>query len=663
MAAYTCPMHSQIKRFEPGICPICGMSLEALSGKEDNQELNRMWIRFWIALIFTIPLFFIHDIRIQVAFSTLVVFLSGSFFFKRGFSKTLNMFTLISLGVAIAYFYSLFAAFFPSFFPTAFKINGKVPLYFESASMITVFVIVGQLLELKARSKTTLAIKKLLELSPKTATKIVEDKELTIPLEEVKKGDILRVRPGEKIPVDGSVVEGYSTVDESMITGEPLAVEKGPQDSVTGATLNGLGSFLMRAEKVGDKTRLSQIIEMVRSAQSSKAPIQKMVDRVTTYFVPIVILMAILTFIIWSLSGFFLFGLINAVAVLIIACPCALGLATPISIMVGVGRGAQIGILIKDALSLEVMSHVNCLVIDKTGTITEGKVKVDEVHFFENDEAELLKIASSLANLSSHPLSQALVKEAKAKNIPLLPVNSFQTISGKGILGEVEGKKVVLGNKKLMDDLHITFDEKQNALYMAVEGKKAAFFITSDAIKASSFEAISLLHKEKVKVIMATGDSKENAEHIGKQVGVDQIVARALPEDKNRLIDELKKKGDVVAMAGDGINDSPALASANIGIAMGAGSDIAIETASITLVKGDLRAIVKAFNLSRATVKNIRQNLFFAFVYNSLAIPIAAGLFYPIFGLLLSPIVASAAMALSSVTVIWNALRLRNVKL
>lgn len=661
MTLYTCPMHPQIKKERPSSCPICGMSLEPINGPEDNQELNRMWLAFWMALIFTVPLFFIKDIRIQVAFATLVVLGAGSFFFKRGFTFRLNMFSLISLGVGVAYIYSVIAAFFPSFFPPSFRKNGHVDLYFESAGMITLLVIVGQVLELRARSKTSFAIKKLMELSPKMAHVVIDGKEQKIPLEEVKKGDILHVRPGEKVPVDGMILEGHSLIDESMITGEALPVEKGPQDKVTGATINGQGSFLMVAEKVGEQTLLARIVEMVRKAQSSQAPIQRLVDKVTAYFVPAVIFLALLTFFIWSLFGLFLFGLINAVSVLIIACPCALGLATPISIMVGIGKGASLGILIKNAESLEIMSQVNLLVVDKTGTITEGKIKLNEMVAFENNENELLQLAASLENLSEHPLSKAIVEKAKEKNLPLLQVKAFQILPGKGILGEVKGKKVAIGNNKLMEELQISFADE--GLCMAINGKKAASFIISDSIKESSYEAIDLLHKENIFVVMATGDSEQNAQKIGQQVGVDEIISRALPEEKNKIVLGFRSQGKIVAMAGDGINDAPALAAAHLGIAMGTGSDIAIESSSLTLVKGDLRAIASARLLSKATVKNIRQNLFFAFIYNTIGIPIAAGILYPFFGLLLSPIIASAAMSLSSVSVIWNALRLRKTKI
>lgn len=698
---YTCPMHPQVVQPEPGSCPICGMALEPrvfTAEQEENVELKQMTRRFWVGLFLTLPILFftmlvpLFSLRfspaistwIQAALATPVVLWGGWPFFIRGWSsiihRNLNMFTLISIGVGAAYLYSMIAAFWPSIFPSSFQNkNNEIPIYFEAASVITVLVLLGQVLELRARDRTSHAIRELLNLAPKTARLILEDKsEKDIPLEEVKKGDTLRVRPGEKVPTDGIVIEGSSSIDESMITGEPFPVTKHVGDKVTGATLNGSGSFIMRAERVGSETLLSRIIHMVSEAQRSRAPIQKLADLVSSYFVPVVVVIAILTFIIWGLVGpapALAHALINAVAVLIIACPCALGLATPMSIMVGVGQGARAGILIKNAEALEMMSKVNTVVVDKTGTLTEGKPKLTTiVSFGEKSEDELLQLAASLEIASEHPLGIPIVSRAKEKNLSLLPIEDFKSVAGKGIIGKITGKRVAIGNQKLLSDLKTDLvaalekadsfrQQGQTVLYLAMDEKLAGVLAVSDVIKDSTKEAIEMLHKEGVRIVMLTGDNKTTARAVGKTLGIDEIEAEVLPEDKNRIIKRLQTEGRIVAMAGDGINDAPALAQANVGIAMGTGTDIAIESSGITLVKGDLRGIARARKLSHATMRNIKQNLWFAFIYNTLGVPIAAGVLYPVFGLLLSPIIASAAMTLSSVSVIMNSLRLNRQKL
>ncbi len=588
------------------------------------------------------------------------------------------MFTLISLGVGAAYLYSLAAVFFPWLFPYSFQQDGKIGIYFEAATVITVLVILGQVLELRARAKTGDAIRALLDLSPKMASIEIEGVEKKIPLSEVKKGDHLRVRPGEKVPVDGVIFEGASTIDESMITGESMPIDKEKGSSVTGGTLNQNGSFLMIATKVGDETLLARIIRMVSEAQSSKAPIQNLADQVAGYFVPIVIVVAILTFIGWGVFGPFpsySYGLINAVAVLIIACPCALGLATPMSIMVGVGKGASEGILIKNAKALETMVKVDTLVIDKTGTLTQGKIHVQEmISSDKNQEQKILQLSGSLAALSEHPLSKALAEFAIQKNSSLLKVSDFQSISGKGIAGTIEGNKVVIGNQQLMKDLKAQQkdldaqakplqNQGQTVLFVSINNQIEGLFALADSLKDKAKEVIDLLHQEKMKVILVTGDHKLTAQAIGKKLSVNEIISEVLPQDKNKIVKQFQREGHIVAMAGDGINDAPALAAADVGIAMGTGTDVAIESAEITLIKGDLKGIYRARKLSRATVRNIKQNLVFAFIYNILGIPIAAGLFYPFFGILLSPIFASIAMTFSSVSVIWNALRLRKINL
>lgn len=698
---YTCPMHPQITQPKPGSCPICGMALEPktfTAEKEENIELKKMTLRFWVGLLLTLPILFLTMIGplfslsfstpmslwIQAALATPVVLWSGWPFFTRGYSsiisRNLNMFTLISIGVGAAYFYSMITAFWPSIFPPSFQDkSNQIPVYFEAASVITVLVLLGQVLELRARDRTSHAIRALLNLAPKTARIILADKsEKDIPLEEVKKGDMLRVRPGEKIPTDGVVLEGNSSIDESMITGEPFPVTKHIGDKVTGATLNGNGSFIMRAERVGSETLLSRIIQMVSDAQRSRAPIQKLADLVSSYFVPAVVAVASLTFIVWGFAGpppTFAHALINSVAVLIIACPCALGLATPMSIMVGVGQGARSGILIKNAEALELMSKVDTVVVDKTGTLTEGKPKLTTIlSFGEKNEEELLLLAASLEISSEHPLGTPIVSRAKEKSLSLLPVEDFKSMAGKGVIGKIKGKMIAIGNQKLLSDLKIDLgiasekteslrQQGQTVLYLAIDEKLAGVLAVSDVIKTSTKEAIEMLHKEGVRIVMVTGDNKTTARAVGQALGIDEIEAEVLPEDKNKIIKDLQAEGRVVAMAGDGINDAPALAQANVGIAMGTGTDIAIESAGITLVKGDLRGIARARKLSHATMRNIKQNLWFAFIYNTLGVPIAAGVLYPVFGLLLSPIIASAAMTLSSVSVIMNSLRLNRQKL
>lgn len=685
---YTCPMHPEVRSSVPGSCPICGMNLEprSLSAMEEEDiELKKMNRRFWTAVVLTIPIIILsllHDMgKTFISFGTLawiefilatpVILWAGLPFFVRGWKSIvtlqLNMFTLIALGIGAAYVFSVAAAFFPFIFPA------QPNLYFEAASVITALVLLGQVLELKGRAKTSSAIQSLLKLSPKTATVVLENgTEKNVPLDQVKQNDRLRVKPGEKVPTDGVIVEGNSSIDESMITGEAMPVEKTIGDKVTGATMNGTGSFIMQATRVGNDTLLAQIIRLVNEAQNSKAPIQKLADTVSKYFVPCVVAVAIAAFLIWGLIGpppSYTHGLINAVAVLIIACPCALGLATPMSIMVGLGRGAMEGILIKNAAALETMIKVDALVVDKTGTLTEGKIRVDRMEIAEDVNSDfLLQMAASIEALSEHPISSSIVSKARKKNLSLLKVENFKSITGKGIIGKVEGKTVAVGNQSLMKELNIPLHEAfptvgETAVYVAIDGRFSGLMTASDAVRESTHAAIESLHQAGIKIVMLTGDSRTIANAIGQKLGIDEIHAEVLPQDKHKIVQYLQSKGHIVAMAGDGINDAAALAQANIGIAMGTGTDIAIESADVILVKGDLRGIVRARSLSKATVKNIRQNLFFAFFYNTISIPIAAGIFYPFFGVLLNPIIASAAMALSSVSVIWNALRLRKVKL
>jgi Cu+-exporting ATPase len=699
---YVCPMHPEIVRDRPGSCPKCGMALEPKEtgeAEEKNPELEDMSRRFWISLMLTLPLaltamsdavpalsFIGHAnwVRwMQMILATPVVLWGGWPFFQRAWQSLLhrspNMFTLIAMGTGAAYFFSAVATFFPGIFPNSFRSeDGMVNVYFEVAAIIVVLILLGQVLELKARSQTSSAIKALLGLRPKTA-RIVRDNENEedIPLEQVQVGYKLRVRPGEKIPVDGIVLEGTSSIDESMITGEPIPVEKEAGLKVTGATVNGTGSFIMKAERIGKDTLLAQIVKMVSEAQRSRAPIQRLADLVSAYFVPAVILIAVLTFVVWAWIGpepRLAHALVNAIAVLIIACPCALGLATPMSIMVGTGRGATAGVLIKNAEALETFEKIDTLVVDKTGTLTEGKPKLMSITAHEISEEELLNVAASLERQSEHPLAEAIIHAAKEKKLALKEVKDFKYEKGKGITGLVDGKQVLIGSAKIMEEKRISItnfsnqanqlqNEGQGVIFVAVNNKAVGFLSVADPIKESTYEAIKLLHSEGIKVVMLTGDNRQTAQAVGKKVGIDEIQAEVLPEHKEEHVRKLQEQGRIVAMAGDGINDAPALARAHIGIAMGTGTDVAMQSAGIVLVKGDLRGIAKARKLSLATMRNIRQNLFFAFIYNSLGVPIAAGILYPFFGLLLSPILASAAMSLSSVSVIGNALRLQRVQL
>lgn len=703
---YICPMHIEIVRDEPGFCPICGMALEprviALT-EDDNTELKDMAHRFKISLVLTIPVLVLamsamvpgqpiqHILSIKVInwaqfiLATPTVVWGGFPFFQRGWisivSRSLNMFTLIAIGTGTAFLYSVIALLFPQIFPISFRGHGgEVALYFEAAAVITTLVLLGQVLELKARSQTSSAIKMLLGLTPKTACVIRSNgNEEDIPFEQVKVNDQLRVRPGEKIPVDGVLIEGKTSIDESMVTGESLPVEKTSESKVIGGTINATGSFIMRAERVGSDTLLAQIVRLVGEAQRSRAPIQKLVDVVSSYFVPIVLLVAVLTFILWSFLGpepRFAYALINAVAVLIIACPCALGLATPMSIMVGTGRGATAGVLVKKAEVLEIMEKVTTLVVDKTGTLTEGKPRlVSVISLGQLNEDKVLSLTASLERSSEHPLATAIVSGAKEKKLEIFEVQEFESITGKGVGGRVNGSDVALGNRFLMEEMSIPVDltidvkadslrqEGQTVIFVAIDNKLLGMIGVADPIKESSREAIQLLQEEGIEIIMLTGDNKTTAQAVARQLGLNNVITEVLPEQKSEVVKKLQTEGKIVAMAGDGVNDAPALAQAHVGIAMGTGTDVAIESAGITLVKGDLRGIVRARRLSHTTMKNIRQNLFFAFVYNFLGVPIAAGALYPIFGLLLSPMIASAAMTFSSVTVIGNALRLRSVDL
>ena len=621
---------------------------------------------------------------LQLVLATPVVLWGGWPFFQRGWAsivnRSLNMFTLIAIGVGTAYVYSVVATLFPHLFPQSFRGHtGEVGVYFDAAAVITTLVLLGQVLELRARSKTSRAIKALLGLAPKTARLIRDDgTEVDVPLDQVKPGDRLRVRPGEKIPVDGIVIEGATSVDESMITGEPIPVEKTKGSKVTGGTVNGTGSFIMRAERVGSDTLLAQIVRMVAEAQRSRAPIQKLADVVAGYFVPAVVLVAVLTFIIWALFGpepAMAYALVNAVAVLIIACPCALGLATPMSIMVGTGRGATAGVLIKNAEALEVLEKIDTLVVDKTGTLTEGKPRlISVIPVRGQDEVELLLLAASLERGSEHPLAAAIVKGAEERGVKLAETREFRSITGKGVVGSVDGKSVALGNAKLLEELNIKAGELwdqseelrkegQTVMHVVVDGAIAGLLGVADPVKQSTPEAIDLLHEDGIKIVMLTGDNRTTAEAVAKRLGIDEIQAEVLPEQKVEVVKRLQAEGRMVAMAGDGVNDAPALAQAHVGIAMGTGTDVAMESAGVTLVKGDLRGIAKARRLSRGTMRNIRENLFFAFIYNVLGIPIAAGVLYPFFGMLLSPVIASVAMTFSSVSVISNALRLNKLQL
>lgn len=704
-AIYTCPMHPEIEQKGPGNCPICGMALEpkGVPAVDDgpNPELIDFSRRFWFGLVLTVPLLVLAmgpyvglpveswveprlSRLVELFLATPVVLWSGWPFFVRGWQSVLNkspnMFTLIAMGTGAAYIYSSIAALMPDIFPDAFRAeDGSVAVYFEAAAVIIVLVLLGQVLELRARERTGGAIRALLDLAPKTARIVREDgSEEDIPLEEVQQGDLLRIRPGDKIPVDGEVVEGTSHVDESLLTGEPVPAEKEPGDSVTGGTINGNGTFVFRATRVGADTMLSQIVTMVAEAQRSRAPIQKLADSVSGIFVPLVVLSAVIAFVAWSVWGPnppMAYGLIAAVSVLIIACPCALGLATPISIMVSTGRGAQAGVLIKNAEALERFAKVDTLVVDKTGTLTEGKPKLTGVIVVNNgNEDDLLRAAAALEQGSAHPLAEAIVEAAKAKSLEIPPAEDFHSHSGMGVTGQVDGHSLVLGNARMMNETGIqdeAFIQKADAqreegatvMFLAMDGKPAALLVVTDPIKQSTDEAIWALHKEGLKIIMATGDHVRTAQAVADKLGIDEIRAGVMPEDKAELVKSLQAKGHKVAMAGDGVNDSPALAQADVGIAMGTGADVAVESAGITLLRGDLRGIVRARRLSEATMKNIRQNLFFAFAYNALGVPIAAGVLYPVFGILLSPMIAAAAMSFSSFSVISNALRLRRVKL
>jgi Cu+-exporting ATPase len=692
-AIYTCPMHPEIRQQGPGDCPKCGMDLEPadVGAQFIAPDHDRMTLRFWVATILTIPIFVLAmgvmnhaptSVWIQFALASPVVLWGGFPFFQRGWTSILNrspnMFTLIAIGTGAAYLYSVIAVLFPHLLPESFHGHGgEVEVYFEAAAVITTLVLLGQVLELKARSRTTGAIKALLGLAPKTARRVQNGKEEDVSLEMVVPGDILRVRPGEKVPVDGVVIEGSSAVDESMVTGEPIPVEKVPGTRVTGGTINGNGSFLMKAERVGSETLLARIVQMVSEAQRSRAPIQRLADLVSFYFVPAVLVVAVTTFIVWAFLGPdppLTYGLVNAVAVLMIACPCALGLATPMSIMVGTGRGATAGVLIKDAATLEVMEKIDTLVVDKTGTLTEGKPKLVSILPASGiGEGDLLRWAASLEKGSEHPLAAAILKAAEEKKIKPATTENFVSVTGKGIRGRVEGKETALGNRKMLAELGIDPTNEKEAdslrkegetvIYLVRDGKVSGLLGVADPIKETTVEAIAALHKEKIKIVMLTGDNETTARAVSQKLRIDQVIAEVSPDQKGQVVKKIKGEGGIIVMAGDGVNDAPALAEAHVGIAMGTGTDVAMESAGITLVKGDLRGIVKARRLSRATMKNIRENLFFAFIYNVLGVPIAAGVLYPFFGILLSPIIASAAMSFSSVSVVGNALRLRKVSL
>jgi Cu+-exporting ATPase len=702
-AQWTCPMHPQIVRDGPGSCPICGMALEPqnITAGDENPELASMSRRFWVGVALTAPLLalMVSDILpsqpiqhwldpqvlawLQFALATPVVLWGGLPFFERGWAsivnRSLNMFTLIAIGTGSAYIYSLFGVLAPGLFPVSFRdSSGHLGLYFEPAAVITVLVLLGQVLELRARSQTSSAIKALLGLAPKTARRVAADgSESDVELNDIQVGDRVRVRPGEKVPIDGVVIEGRSSVDESMVTGESIPVEKTADAKVTGGTINGTGSFLMKAEKIGADTLLARIVQMVSQAQRTRAPIQRLADQVSSYFVPVVLLASAVTFAVWGLRGpdpRFAHALVNAVAVLIVACPCALGLATPMSIMVGTGRGASAGILIRNAEALEIFEKVDTLVVDKTGTLTEGKPRLTTVLPAQGfEESGLLQLVASLEQASEHPLAAAIVAGAKEKKLALVPVTDFESVTGKGVVGRLQAKKIGIGNAALMRDLGTSSDslearadalrkEGQTVMFVASDSQLAGLIAVADPIKDSTAEAIEELKKEGIKVVMVTGDNQTTAAAVAQKLGID-FHADVLPDKKADVVKELQAKGAIVAMAGDGVNDAPALAQAQVGIAMGTGTDVAMETGGITLVKGDLRGIVKARRLSQRTMSNIRQNLFFAFFYNAIGIPIAAGVLYPAFGLLLNPMIAAAAMSFSSVSVIANSLRLRTLKM
>ncbi|MEW8658229.1 MAG: heavy metal translocating P-type ATPase [Candidatus Thiodiazotropha endolucinida] len=703
-ALYTCPMHPEIIQDHPGNCPKCGMALEprGVAVEEKNEELIDMSRRFWISAVLALPVFLLAMVAdlipqwlpadlsmtrvqwIEFILATPVVLWGGWPFFVRGWQsvviRNLNMFTLIGLGVAMAWSYSVVALLFPGIFPLNMRHESDtVPVYFEAAAVITALVLLGQVLELQARSRTNAAIKLLLGLAPKTARIVREDgSEEDIPLQQVVMGDILRIRPGEKVPVDGIVTDGSSAVDESMVTGESMPVKKHAGEQVIGATVNGTGSLLMRAEKVGSDTLLAQIVQMVSEAQRSRAPIQKLADVVAGYFVPAVVIIAVITLIVWGFYGpepRLAHAIINAVAVLIIACPCALGLATPMSIMVGTGKGASVGVLIKNAEALEVLEKVDTLVVDKTGTLTEGKPQLMSVQASDGFEVnEVLRLAATLEQASEHPLAEAIVRSAKERGVQLMTAERFESITGLGVIGTIEGREVALGNLTFLERLKVKpgglqvqakHDRElgQTVMYVIIDGQAAGLLGVTDPVKPSSSQAIADLRQEGVEVVMLTGDNPVTARAVADKLGIVRLEAEVLPEQKAEIVKRLQAEGRTVAMAGDGINDAPALAQSHVGIAMGSGTDVAMESAGVTLVKGDLTGIVRARRLSRATMRNIRQNLFFAFIYNSLGVPVAAGVLYPAFGLLLSPIIAAAAMSFSSVSVIGNALRLKGVRL
>jgi len=701
---YVCPMHPEIVRSEPGNCPICGMALEPRTASleaTENPELVDMSRRFWFSTALALPVFLIAmaaDLApefagrflshaaiqwVEFLLATPVVMWGGWPLFQRGWAslvnRSLNMFTLIALGVGVAWVYSVVALVAPGLFPPALRMHGVVPVYFEAAAVITALVLLGQVMELRARSRTSAAIKMLLGLAPKTARIVRPDgREEDISLEHVQPGDVLRVRPGEKVPVDGVVLEGASALDESMVTGESIPVEKGTGDRLIGATVNGTGGLLMRAERVGADTLLAQIVHMVSEAQRSRAPIQRLADVVSAWFVPTVVAVALLTFAIWALVGpepRLGHAVVNAVSVLIIACPCALGLATPMSIMVGTGRGATSGVLIKNAEVLEVMEKVDTLVVDKTGTLTEGRPRLMGVTAAPGfDENEILRLGAALERASEHPLAAAIVAGATERGLHLPEVRNFRSVTGQGVIGEVDQRTVALGNQRLMDEQQMELgelaqqadtlrSEGQTVMFVAVDGKPAGLVGVADPVKDTTPEALHMLLQEGIEVVMLTGDNRVTAEAVAKRLGIERVQAEVLPGQKSEVVKRLQAEGRVVAMAGDGINDAPALAQAQVGVAMGSGTDVAMESAGITLVKGDLRGIVRARQLSRATMRNIRQNLFFAFVYNTLGVPVAAGVLYPFFGLLLSPMIAAAAMSFSSVSVVGNALRLNRIRL
>jgi P-type Cu+ transporter len=680
-AEYTCPMHPEVRQRGPGACPKCGMALEPLevTSEDANPELVDMQRRFWICSVLTAPLLFLMiwpalpaTAWIELALATPVVLWGGWPFFERAWASiaswNLNMFTLIALGTGAAYAFSVVAGIAPQWIPAAFRIgSGELPLYFEPAAVITALVLLGQVLELRARAQTSGAIRSLLNLAPKTARLVTSAGERDVPLEEVRVGDTLRVRPGEHVPTDGVLVEGASAVDESMISGESMPVEKTPGTRVTAGALNGVGSFVMRAERVGRDTLLSQIVRLVSEAQRTRAPIQRLADRVAGYFVPAVVICAAITFAAWAIWGpapRSAHALVNAIAVLIIACPCALGLATPMSIMVATGRGANAGILVKNAEALERLHKIDTLVVDKTGTLTEGKPKVVRIEMREGfNEDEILRLAASVEQASEHPLAGAIVAEAEKRKLVLETPEEFRSATGSGVKATVGGREVAVGNRGFVTASEGFGQPGESVVFVAIDGRVAGAIAVADPVKTSAREAIELLHRDCIRVSILTGDTRAAAESVASQLGIDDVRAEVLPADKAEAVKQLRAAGNVVAMAGDGVNDAPALASADVGIAMGTGTDVAIESAGITLLHGDLRGVARAVRLSRAAMRNIRQNLFFAFAYNTLGVPIAAGVLYPFFGILLSPMIASAAMTFSSVSVIANALRLRNVRL